>query len=151
MSKEKQRGITLIALIITIIVILILVSTTIGVAISSGLFKHAINAGEMYKVSEYQDILGIIGMNVQIGQHGNNATESDYMEEYQLEIENDDKFYYADILMEYYEEELVIQVITEDDYVFWVRKGGVEYKGKKDEAELLKENTHVYASLMEQF
>ena len=40
-KKETQKGITLIALIITIIVMLILVGVTIGVATSGGLFKKA--------------------------------------------------------------------------------------------------------------
>ena len=38
---KKQEGITLIALVITIIVMLILVAVTISMAINGGLFKYA--------------------------------------------------------------------------------------------------------------
>lgn len=44
MNKGKQEGITLIALIITIIVMLILVAVTVRTAVNSGLFGHAQNA-----------------------------------------------------------------------------------------------------------
>ena len=43
-STENQKGITLIALIITIIVMLILVAVTINVALNGGLFQRAKNA-----------------------------------------------------------------------------------------------------------
>ena len=42
--KDNQKGITLIALIITIIVMLILVAVVVRTAINSGLFGHAKNA-----------------------------------------------------------------------------------------------------------
>lgn len=41
---KKQRGITLIALVITIIVMLILVSVTITIAVNGGLFNYAKDA-----------------------------------------------------------------------------------------------------------
>lgn len=43
---KSQKGITLIALVITIIVMLILVGVTITMAIQGGLFGHAKNASE---------------------------------------------------------------------------------------------------------
>lgn len=147
MNSEKQKGITLVAMIITIILILILAGTTINIVKDNGLFKHATNAVEMHKMGEYQEILEIIGMDVKIEQLGHNVTENDYMEEYQYKIQNNKNFFNSDVVMEYYEERLVIQVVTEEGYVFWIRKSGVEYKGKKDEVDLLKENVDVYVSL----
>jgi Tfp pilus assembly major pilin PilA len=41
MNRKKQKGITIIALIITIIVILILTAITVKATVDSGLFKHA--------------------------------------------------------------------------------------------------------------
>jgi len=41
---KNQKGITLIALVITIIVMLILVAVSISVALNGGLFNHAANA-----------------------------------------------------------------------------------------------------------
>ena len=52
---KKQRGITLIALIITIIVMLILVAVTIQVVINSGLLKTAGDAVSDYKNAQEQE------------------------------------------------------------------------------------------------
>ena len=58
MLKLKQnKGITLIALIITIIVMLILVTVTVTVALNGGLFAKAEEAGIKTKISQIQDAL----------------------------------------------------------------------------------------------
>ena len=49
---KNQKGITLIALIITIIVMLILVAVAVTTAVQSGLFGHAGNATQGWKNSE---------------------------------------------------------------------------------------------------
>lgn len=55
MNKEEQKGITLIALIITIIVMLLLVAVTISVAVNSGLFKHSGNATKQWAEEQYKE------------------------------------------------------------------------------------------------
>ena len=51
---KKERGITLIALIVTIIVLLILAGVTISLAINNqGVFNKAKTAGNAYKKAEY--------------------------------------------------------------------------------------------------
>ena len=45
-TQKNNKGITLIALVITIIVMLILVAVTISMAVNGGLFEYARNAGE---------------------------------------------------------------------------------------------------------
>ena len=58
--NQKNKGITLIALIITIIVMLILVGVTITVAIDGGLFSKAKEAGTKYEQAAQQDaIMGL--------------------------------------------------------------------------------------------
>ena len=59
----KQRGITLIALIITIIVMLILVAVTISVALNGGLFNNAKDASDKTKraVSKEELISAMVG------------------------------------------------------------------------------------------
>ena len=47
--RNANKGITLIALVVTIIVMLILVSVTILVAVNGGLFEHARKANEETK------------------------------------------------------------------------------------------------------
>ena len=54
---SKQRGITLIALIITIIVMLILVAVTISVALNGGLFERGRNASEQTQVQADREAL----------------------------------------------------------------------------------------------
>lgn len=46
MKNKRDKGITLIALVITIIVMLILVAVTITVAVNGGLFEYAKKASE---------------------------------------------------------------------------------------------------------
>ena len=55
--KNKQNGITLIALIITIIVMLILVAVTINVALNGGLFTKANNAKVQTNLAKEKELL----------------------------------------------------------------------------------------------
>ena len=59
MTLNHQKGITLIALIITIIVMLILVGVTINVALNGGLFSKAEEAGAKTKIAQIQEALTI--------------------------------------------------------------------------------------------
>lgn len=56
-NKEMNKGITLIALIITIIVMLILVGVTISVALNGGLFSTAKNAAKQTQIEADRDLL----------------------------------------------------------------------------------------------
>ena len=59
MNKQSQKGITLIALIITIIVMLILVGVTINVALNGGLFSKAEEATTKTKIAQVKEALTI--------------------------------------------------------------------------------------------
>ena len=54
---KKQKGITLIALIITIIVMVILVAVTVNVALNGGIFENAENAKEQTQVAANKETL----------------------------------------------------------------------------------------------
>lgn len=56
-NKEMNKGITLIALIITIIVMLILVGVTVSVALNGGLFSTAKNAAKQTQIEADRDLL----------------------------------------------------------------------------------------------
>ena len=56
-NKQNQKGITLIALIITIIVMLILVGVTITVALNGGLFSKVEEATTKTKIAQIQEAL----------------------------------------------------------------------------------------------
>lgn len=70
---KGQSGITLVALVITIIVMLILVAVTITVALDSGLFDTAKDAGDKWENAQatetnsdyitYNDLTGINAIN----------------------------------------------------------------------------------------
>lgn len=67
---KKERGITLVALVVTIIVLLILAGVTIGMATSgSGIFGRAKNAANTYRNSA--------------------AKENTALKSYETEIDND--------------------------------------------------------------
>ena len=57
---KKERGITLIALIVTIIVLLILAGVTISLAVkNNGIFTKAKTAGNNKKKAEYNETTGL--------------------------------------------------------------------------------------------
>lgn len=56
-NKDKQKGITLIALIVTIIILLILAGITIVSMNENGLLEKAITAKEKQKIAEYQEAI----------------------------------------------------------------------------------------------
>ena len=75
-NKQNQKGITLIALIITIIVMLILVGVTINVALNGGLFNKAEEATTKTKIAQIQEALTIKKAEV-LAEH-NGKTPADY-------------------------------------------------------------------------
>lgn len=78
MKKEfaKNKGITLVALIITIIIMLILVSVTVNIVINSGLLETARRAGRDYQKSEIEDELEMAIASRQIQKYLPNNTET---------------------------------------------------------------------------
>ena len=62
MQKTKQKGITLIALVITIIVMLILVGVTITVAIQGGLFETARSASGQTEIEREKEVLQSVAL-----------------------------------------------------------------------------------------
>ena len=68
---KNTKGITLIALIITIIIMLILVSVTVQMLVSSGLFTHADTAVSGYKEEEIREKVGISLSDAMIEQYKN--------------------------------------------------------------------------------
>ena len=76
-KNENSKGITLIALIITIIVLLILAGVTINLTIGeNGIFKTAQDAGKNYTQAQKDELVGLAGfentINNVIGNLGNN-------------------------------------------------------------------------------
>ena len=76
--RNKEKGITLIALIITIIVMLILVAVSISVALNTGLFKSAGDATKNWKSA--QDAEANVGSAIKIGDKTYSSIE-EYIED----------------------------------------------------------------------
>ncbi len=69
--KNKEKGITLIALVITIIIMLILAGVGISALTKTGLFKKANQANQVQKESEMREELTLAIHNLQIEKEGN--------------------------------------------------------------------------------
>lgn len=81
MSITKENGITLIALIITIILMLILASVVINSAFGNkGIFKVSKKAAEDYKISQILEDLETEKMNLILAKRGNNPTVQEYID-----------------------------------------------------------------------
>ena len=81
--KNKNKGITLIALIITIIVMLIITTVTIKTVIQSGLFGHAEKAISGYSMQETRVKLGTTLTGAMAEKYTNkNYNENDYLDKY---------------------------------------------------------------------
>ena len=93
MKKEGSNGITLIALVITIIVLLILAGVTISTLTNqNSILKKANTAKEKMKIAEYEEELKVIGFGLQPDRVVNNKDNQVYMNEYEEEIRNDSVF-----------------------------------------------------------
>ena len=60
MKKMYENGITLIALVLTIIILLILAGVTINIVINGGLINKSETAVEKYKIAEYEERIEVI-------------------------------------------------------------------------------------------
>ena len=74
---RSQKGITLVALVITIIVMLILVGVSVTVAINGGLFDKAKDAKNQYEEAQAQEAAG----NLLKGEDGNYLSINDVIDE----------------------------------------------------------------------
>ena len=78
---NNSKGITLIALVITIIVLLILAGVTINLTLGeNGIFRTAQEAGEAYKISEITERLELAKLPVQLDNRGMTVLDK-YLEE----------------------------------------------------------------------
>lgn len=84
--KEKNKGITLIALIITIIVMLILVGVTVNVAMQGGLFSTARKAASETQEAKEQEILEMKLAEIKMD-HLNSGLSTEFAEDLQKSLQ----------------------------------------------------------------
>ena len=133
----KNRGITLVALVITIIIMLILAGVTIGLALSeNGIIGKTLKAKERYNIAAYIDVLGIIGKDAETEGIEKRWNLKNYMDDYAEKIRNNEKFNGSTVsrmsneINDTETEEKII-VVTKEKYIFEITEKGAEYLGKQ--------------------
>ena len=132
---KQEKAITLIALVITIIVILILAGISIVTLTGeNGIINKANVAKEESKKAEYKEELELIGLGLQVEDGINNLSTKDFMDKYQDEIRRNKKFKEAKVSNQTTENDtIVIIVITKEGYVYKITKTKVDFIGKQGE------------------
>ena len=116
-NKKNEIGITLIALVITIIVLLILAGVTIVSIKNSGLFNNAKRASKDYNISSEKEKLSIKISNLSI----------DIQKEEGRQIKLSDLFYWTDSSSKYYDRDIT-SVTQIDDNNVEVQIDGFKFK-----------------------
>ena len=133
MLIRRERGITLIALIITIIILIILSAVTINnITGEHGLIDMATEAAVRTKIAEYQEELDQIGIMTTADNVFNKLTEKEYLEKFQDKVNASELFKNkksAEIMEEEGEKEK-LRIVTKEGYVFDVVGKEVKYVGK---------------------
>ena len=133
-NLKNQKGITLIALVITIIILLILAGISIQTLMGeNGIINKASIAKEESKKKEYKEELEIIGIDLE-EKEGINLSSEEFMEKYKEKIVADAMFEVAKLNDPIDEDgTIVIIVKTKEGYVYKVTRNKVEYIDKIEE------------------
>ena len=131
--KKNEKGITLIALVITIIILLILAGITLATLTGdNGLFSRSKEAKEKYKIEDYREQIELVKEAVIIENMG--EIELNKLKE---EIKNSDRLSDSDVSNI---DEETLQIVTKEGYTYIVTKGGeINYieKGKREAIEII--------------
>ena len=129
-NLNNSKGITLIALVITIIVILIISSITIS--LSSNFYEHAQKASFEFLKSSYLESLEICKLNVRTQTDLSKISNKEFMDMCQTEIEVNENFVQAEITRI---NDDIIRVVTKEGYVFQVSLNYTKYLYQKEDME----------------
>lgn len=127
-NKDKQKGITLIALIVTIIILLILAGITIVSMNENGLLEKAITAKEKQKIAEYQEAIKLAQTQSVLENY--ETKETKVILERIRDILKDEKIFKGSTFII---ENEILKITTSEKYVFEVTQNYVLYKGKTGE------------------
>ena len=114
--QMKEEGITLIALVITIVVLLILAGISIAMVTGeNGILTKAREAKEQTEIAAYEEELKLIGNGLKAEQ----VDDNEYLDRYKEEIEKDEMFKNAEVEKV---DETKLKVTTEEGYIFEITK-----------------------------
>ncbi len=130
---KKNKGITLIALVITIIVLLILAGVSIATLTGqNGILSKATTAEEESKKAQYKEALQIIGNGLRDEKILENLTVEEYMERYKEAIEEEisrkGTLEGARVVVK---NPTTLRVITKEGYVYEITEDEVRYIGEQ--------------------
>ena len=132
--KQKNKGITLIALVITIIILLLLSGITIAMlSQDNGILNKANSANEETKKKNYEEILKIIGNGLKPDKIINHWDNKKFLDEFEKEVRKNNEFRNA--TLERRTNEILI-IITKEGYSYRIQENKIEYIGKQGENRL---------------
>ena len=132
---KVQKGITLIALVITIIVLLILAGISIATLTGeNGVLTKASVAKDETKRAQYKEALELIGIELRPEQTMNQFSSKEYMDQYEEKIQEEiDKQDLWKGATKERKNDLTIWVTTEEGWIFQVTEKEVKYLGTREE------------------
>lgn len=135
LMKENNNGITLIALVITIVVLIILASITINVLIGkNGIIERGKRAKELTVISQYKEKIEMIKIEAKFKYKSMEIT----LENLKNEFESDSQKYWVNIVEQVVDSGIEkIKLTTRDGYVFYITENTTEYRGKGQVAEII--------------
>ena len=135
LMKENNNGITLIALVITIVVLIILASITINVLIGkNGIIERGKRAKELTVISQYKEKIEMIKIEAKFKYKSMEIT----LENLKNEFESDSWKYWVNIVEQVVDSGIEkIKLTTRDGYVFYITENTTEYRGKGQVAEII--------------
>lgn len=135
LMKENNNGITLIALVITIVVLIILASITINIVSGkNGIIERGKQAKEQTIISQYKEKIEMIKLDVRLKYKSIEIT----LENLKNEFESDSQKYWVNIVEQVVDSGIEkIKLTTRDGYVFYITENTTEYRGKGQVAEII--------------
>ena len=126
-NYKKNQGVTIIAMVITILIILIISGAVITVSINGGLFSHTQRANDEYLIADYKDYL-----DVKLTQARIERKAEDIIYTLKNKILNDTKLIDSEIQDI---DNKSFYLITKEGYEFQITSTNVEYIGLFQEPE----------------
>ena len=134
----KEKGITLVALVVTIIILLILATIVIAGIINSRMIERSKEAAELHKIEQYREAIELVRPELDIERSEGKTlqTSEEYLTKFKDKIKEQELFKDArrvDLVQNGTTKEDEIIVETKEGYVYRVTEDGTEYLGKTGE------------------
>ena len=127
MNYKRDRGVTIVVLILAIILLIILVGISMSAIVGdNNILETAYEAKMDVEIATYEEELDIIGVYCSSEQINNGLSASEYINLFEEDVELDSVFENATLERE---TAVLLRIQTKEGYVFYVTKDGIEYKG----------------------